>query len=86
MPLLFFGWRASRRLRLGGKREFGSRIQRNRAIHYVMILDRLNRSAELWLQAVEQCGKRRAANRITPASRFNASGLSGSAKPISQQA
>ncbi|RLS39390.1 MAG: hypothetical protein DWH78_05045 [Planctomycetota bacterium] len=36
------------------------------------ILDRLNLSAELWLHAVEHFGKRRAANRITPASRFNA--------------
>ena len=36
------------------------------------ILERLNLSAELWLHAVEQFGKRRSANRITPASRFNA--------------
>ncbi|MFO1003523.1 MAG: hypothetical protein U0936_24585 [Planctomycetaceae bacterium] len=36
------------------------------------ILDRLNLSVELWLHAIEQFGKRRAANRITPASRFNA--------------
>ena len=36
------------------------------------ILERLNLSAELWLQVVEQFGKRRFANRITPASRFNA--------------
>lgn len=36
------------------------------------ILERLNLSAELWLHAVEHFGKRRAANRITPASRFNA--------------
>ena len=28
--------------------------------------------AELWLHAVEQFGKRRAANRITPACSFNA--------------
>jgi hypothetical protein len=35
-------------------------------------LDRLNLSAELWLHAVAQFAKRRAANRITPASRFNA--------------
>lgn len=34
------------------------------------ILERLNLSADLWLHAVEQFGKRRAANRITPASRF----------------
>jgi hypothetical protein len=36
------------------------------------ILDRLNLSAELWLHAVEHFGKRRAANRVTAASRFNA--------------
>ena len=36
------------------------------------IPERLNLSAELWLQVVEQFGKRRAANRITPASHFNA--------------
>ena len=36
------------------------------------ILDRLNLSVELWLHAIEQFSKRRAANRITPASRFNA--------------
>jgi hypothetical protein len=36
------------------------------------ILDRLNLSPELWLHAVEQFGKRRAANHITPSSRFNA--------------
>jgi REP element-mobilizing transposase RayT len=36
------------------------------------ILDRLNLSGELWLHAVEHFGKRRAANRVTPASRFNA--------------
>ena len=36
------------------------------------ILDRLNLSAELWLHAVEHFGKRRAANRVTPASKFNA--------------
>ena len=35
------------------------------------ILDRLNLSAELWLHAVEHFGKRRAANRVTPASKFN---------------
>ena len=45
------------------------------------ILKRLNLSAELWLHAVEQFAKRRAANRITPASRFNASATS--ANPIS---
>ena len=43
------------------------------------ILDRLNLSAELWLHAVEHFGKRRAANRVTPASRFNAT-----AKPAPQ--
>ena len=36
------------------------------------ILDRLNLSPELWLHAVEHFGKRRAANSVTPASRFNA--------------
>ncbi|MEZ6122058.1 MAG: hypothetical protein R3C49_02645 [Planctomycetaceae bacterium] len=36
------------------------------------ILDRLNLSNELWLHAVELFGKRRAANRVTPASKFNA--------------
>jgi hypothetical protein len=36
------------------------------------ILDRLNLSAELWLHAVEHFAKRRAVNRVTPASRFNA--------------
>ena len=40
------------------------------------ILERLNLSPELWLQVVEQFGKRRAANRVTPASRFNATGKS----------
>jgi hypothetical protein len=43
------------------------------------ILDRLNLSAELWLHAVEHFGKRRSANRITPAARFNAT-----AKPALQ--
>jgi hypothetical protein len=41
------------------------------------ILDRLNLSAELWLHAVEHFGKRRSANRITPASRFNATAKPG---------
>ena len=40
------------------------------------ILERLNLSAELWLHAVEHFGKRRAANRVTPASRFNATARS----------
>jgi hypothetical protein len=40
------------------------------------ILERLDLSPELWLQVVEQFGKRRAANRMTPASRFNASSKS----------
>ncbi len=40
------------------------------------ILDRLNLSAEVWLQVVEQFGQRRSANRITPASRFNAAATS----------
>ena len=35
------------------------------------ILDRLDLSPELWLQVVEQFGKRRSANRVTPASRFH---------------
>ena len=35
------------------------------------ILERLQLSEELWLHAVEQFGRRRAANRLTPASRFN---------------
>ena len=39
------------------------------------ILDRLNLSAELWLHTVEHLGKRRSANRITPASRFNAKAI-----------
>jgi REP element-mobilizing transposase RayT len=38
------------------------------------ILDRLDLSPDVWLHAVEQFGKRRAANRATPASRFNAAG------------
>ncbi len=41
--------------------------------HVPAILERLNLSAELWLNTVEQFDKRRSANRITPASRFNAS-------------
>ncbi len=36
------------------------------------LLDRLDLSPELWLHAVKHFGKRRAANRVTPASRFNA--------------
>ncbi|MFN9720931.1 MAG: hypothetical protein ACK58L_19725 [Planctomycetota bacterium] len=36
------------------------------------ILDRLDLSPELWLHAVEHFGKRRTANRVTPAARFNA--------------
>jgi REP element-mobilizing transposase RayT len=50
------------------------------------ILERLKLSAELWLHAVEQFGKRRTANRITPASRFNAVGPAGLATPVPQQA
>ena len=34
------------------------------------ILERLNLSAELWLQVVEQFGKRRSASRNNPASPF----------------
>ena len=44
------------------------------------ILERLNLSPEIWLQVVEQFGKRRSANRITPASRFNATATSTVAK------
>jgi hypothetical protein len=40
------------------------------------ILIRLDLSPELWLHAVESFGKRRKANRVTPASRFNATGKS----------
>ena len=40
------------------------------------ILDRLDLSVELWLHAVEQFGKRRTANLVTPASRFNATARS----------
>jgi hypothetical protein len=40
------------------------------------IPERLNLSAELWLHAVEHFGKRRAANRVIPASRFNATARS----------
>ncbi len=40
------------------------------------ILKQLNLSAELWLHAVEHFGKRRAANRVTPALRFNATARS----------
>ena len=36
------------------------------------ILERLNLSVEVWLLVVEEFGKRRSANRITPATRFNA--------------
>ena len=36
------------------------------------ILDRLNLSAELWLQTIAGFAKRRSANSVTPASRFNA--------------
>jgi len=35
------------------------------------ILDRLNLSPELWLQTIAGFGKRRSANSVTPASRFN---------------
>ena len=50
------------------------------------ILDRLNLSAELWLQVVEQFGKRRSANRVTPASRFNAAATSVVTTLVSRQA
>jgi hypothetical protein len=36
------------------------------------ILERLDLTPELWLHAVEHFGKRRAANRVTPAARFSA--------------
>ena len=36
------------------------------------ILDRLNLSAELWMQTIAGFAKRRSANSVTPASRFNA--------------
>ncbi len=49
------------------------------------ILDRLNLSAELWLQAVEQFAKRRSANRITPASKFNAAAKPGLALTAAQE-
>ena len=48
------------------------------------ILERLELSPELWLQVVEQFGKRRAANRVTSASRFNASGRSATPVPASR--
>jgi len=47
------------------------------------ILERLDLSPELWLQVVEQFGKRRAANRVTPASRFNAAVPSARTIPTS---
>jgi REP element-mobilizing transposase RayT len=40
----------------------------------IPILDRLNLSPDLWLHVVERFGKRRAANRVTPAAHFNATG------------
>ncbi len=46
------------------------------------ILERLNLSPELWLLVVEQFGKRRAANRVTPASRFNASSRSANSVTV----
>ncbi|MEJ7594266.1 MAG: hypothetical protein WKF77_22245 [Planctomycetaceae bacterium] len=36
------------------------------------ILDRLNLSPELWLQTIAGFAKRRSANSVTPAPRFNA--------------
>ena len=39
------------------------------------ILDRLNLSPDVWLHAVEHFNKRRSANRVTPASRFNATAI-----------
>jgi|GEM_PF-2296507 len=39
------------------------------------ILDRLNLSPELWLQTIAGFTKRRSANSVTPASRFNAAAL-----------
>jgi len=43
------------------------------------ILDRLNLSPEFWLQTIAGFGKRRSANSVTPASRFNAAVLPGGA-------
>ena len=48
------------------------------------ILDQLNLSPELWLHAVKHFGKRRAANRVTPASRFNAT-ASPALQPVAVQ-
>ena len=50
-----------------------------------LILERLNLSPELWLQVVEQFGKRPSANRITPASRFNAAVPSAIPTSVSRQ-
>lgn len=50
------------------------------------ILDRLNLSPELWLHAVEQIGKRRASNRITPSIRFSATGRMSSVPADTQLA
>ena len=50
------------------------------------ILERLNLSPELWLLVVEQFGKRRSANRVTPASRFNTAATSAIPVLTSRQA
>ena len=39
------------------------------------ILDRLNLSPELWLQMIAGFAKRRSANSVPPASRFNAAAI-----------
>ena len=54
--------------------------------HVPPILERLNLSAELWLQVVEQFGKRRSGNRIAPASRFNTAATSATPASMSRQA
>ena len=54
--------------------------------HAPPILERLNLSAELWLQVVRQFGKRRSANRVTPASRFNAAAMPSAPASTSRQA
>ena len=51
-----------------------------------LILERFNLSAKLWLQVVEQFGKRRSANGITPASRFSTAATSPTPASTSRQA
>ena len=50
------------------------------AVDAAPILERLEISPEIWLQAVGQFGKRRTPNQVTPASRFNAAAI-----PISER-